>query len=89
MAGAGFATRRLRRAGRLRSGYRALRVLAWLTPAAFVAFLALIAYGLAGLGQRVFLGLLFAWQILAAWGLAQGAFTPHSRTHGAAASAEG
>lgn len=38
MAGAGFATRRLRLAGRLKSKYRTLRWLSWLTPAAFVAW---------------------------------------------------
>ena len=78
MAGAGFATRRLRRAGRLGSRYRALRILAWLTPVGFVAFLILVPYGFAGLGQRIFLGLMFAWQVMAAWGLAQGAFTPRA-----------
>lgn len=76
MAAAGFATRRLRRAGRLRSTYRALRILAWLAPIVFFVFLVLVSYGFAGLGQRVFLGLMFAWQLLAAWGLAGGAFTP-------------
>lgn len=74
MAAAGFATRRLRLAGRLRTKYRALRALAWLTPAAFVAFFLFASYGLAGLGQRVFLGILFAWQLLATWGLSVGAF---------------
>lgn len=78
MAAAGFATRRLRIAGRLGSKYRALRTLSWLTPAAFVAFFVSVSYGLAGLGQRVFLGVLFAWQLLATWGLSVGAFTgPH------------
>lgn len=76
MAAAGFASRRLRRACRLRSTYRALRILGWLTPVAFFVFLVLVSYGFAGLGQRVFLGLMFAWQLLPAWVLAGGAFTP-------------
>jgi Protein of unknown function (DUF998) len=76
MAAAGFATRRLRRAGRLGSKYRTLRLLSWLTPAAFVAFaFFFVSYGLAGLGQRVFLALMFAWQIIAARGLATGVFS--------------
>jgi len=76
MAAAGFATRRLRRAGRPGSKYRTLRLLSWLTPAAFVAFaMFFVSYGLAGLGQRVFLALMFAWQIIAAHGLATGVFS--------------
>jgi hypothetical protein len=76
MAAAGFATRRLRLAGRLGSAYRTLRFLSWLTPAAFVAFaLFFTSYGLPGLGQRIFLALMFAWQIIAAHGLATGAFS--------------
>ena len=78
MAAAAFATRRLRRAGRLRTRYRALQILAWLTPVAFVGFLILVGYGFAGLGQRIFLGLLFAWQLIAAWGLAHGDFSAGS-----------
>ncbi len=74
MMAAGFATRRLRLAGRLGSPYHPLRILSWLTPAAFLAFLVLTSYGWAGLGQRVFLALLFAWQLIAARGLAVGAF---------------
>ncbi len=75
MVGAGFATRRLRLAGRLGSKYHALRSLAWLTPVAFLAFaLFFVSYGLAGLGQRIFLALMFAWQVLTARGLATGAF---------------
>ena len=76
MAAAGFATRSLRLAGRLRPGYRALRLLSWLTPAAFVAFVTIFAsYGLVGFGQRIFLALMFAWQVIAAHGLAAGAFS--------------
>jgi hypothetical protein len=77
MAGAGFATRRLRLAGRLGSKYhRTLRSLAWLTPAAFLAFaFFFVSYGLAGLGQRIFLALMFTWQVLTARGLATGVFT--------------
>jgi hypothetical protein len=75
MAGAGFATRRLRLAGRLGSRYYTLRYLSWLTLAAFLAFvLFFTSYGLAGLGQRIFGAFIFAWQIIAAHGLATGAF---------------
>jgi len=70
-----FATRRLRLAGRLQPRYRALRILSWLAPVAFLAFMSSIGYGLAGLGQRVFLGLVFAWQLIAARGLEVGAFS--------------
>lgn len=77
LPGAGLVSRRLRRAGRLSGGYRWLRYLSWLTPAAFVAFAFLfVPAGLAGLGQRIFLALLFAWLLLAARGLEQGAFAP-------------
>jgi hypothetical protein len=76
MVGAGIASRRLRIAGRLQSTYRSLRWLSWLTPVSFAAFATIfVSLGLAGLGQRVFLALMFAWQIIAAWGLAVGAFS--------------
>lgn len=74
MAAAGLASRRLRIAGRLGFRYRSLRALAWLTPVAFVAFIVSVPFGLAGLGQRIFLAVLFAWQLLAAWGISVGAF---------------
>ncbi|MGD8328541.1 MAG: DUF998 domain-containing protein [Acidobacteriota bacterium] len=77
MPGAGLVTRRLRLAGRLRGRYRLLRALSWLTPVAFVAFVAVfIPRGLAGLGQRIFLALVFAWLIIAARGLEDGTFSP-------------
>jgi hypothetical protein len=80
MVGAGFVTRRLRLAGRLGPKYHILRLLSWLTPVAFVAFaFFFVSYGLAGLGQRVFLALMFAWQIIAQYGLATGAFSPRDR----------
>lgn len=75
MAAAGFATRRLRRAGRLGSRFRWLRILSWLTPVAFVAFLVSVSYGFAGLGQRIFLAVMFAWQLLAARGIVDDAFS--------------
>lgn len=75
MVAAGFATRRLRLAGRLTSKYRSLRVLSWLTPVAFLAFLISVSYGFAGLGQRIFLGSMFAWQLIAARGIVNGAFS--------------
>lgn len=74
MAAAGFATRRLRRAGRLEGRYRILRALAWLAPLAFVASFIAASNGWAGLGQRVFLGVPLAWQLIAAWGMTEGAF---------------
>lgn len=82
MPGAGLVSRRLRRAGRLRGGYRWLRPLSWLIPLAFVAFVTVFtAAGLIGLGQRIFIALLFAWLLLAARGLETGAFssTPPTR----------
>ncbi len=75
MLGAGLASRRLRLAGRLRGGYRALRVLAWAAPVAFVVFATyFVPQGLAGLGQRIFLLVLFAWVVLFARGVDTGAF---------------
>lgn len=75
MPGAGLVSRRLRLAGRLRGGYRWLRYLSWLTPAAFVAFaVVFIPAGFAGLGQRIFLALLLAWLLLAARGVEKGEF---------------
>lgn len=76
MIGAGIASRRLRRAGRLASKYRILQILSWLTPASFIAMATLFAsFGLVGLGQRIFIALMFAWQIIAAHGLSVGAFS--------------
>lgn len=75
MGAAGFATRRLRLAGRLMSRYRALRLVSWLTPVAFLAFLVSVSYGFAGLGQRIFLGSMFAWQLMFAWGIVEDAFS--------------
>lgn len=76
MIGAGLASRRLRIAGRLRGQYRWLRVLSWLSPVAFIAFATvLVPYGLAGLGQRLFLLLLILWVMLAARGLDKAAFS--------------
>ena len=76
MIAIGVTSRRLRLSGRLQSRYRPLRLLSWLTPAAFVAMATLFAsYGLIGLGQRIFLVLMFAWLLIAARGLAEGAFS--------------
>ena len=76
MPGAGLVSRRLRIAGRLHGGYRWLRYLSWLVPAAFIAMFAVFApYGLTGLGQRIFLALFFLWLIIAARGLETGAFS--------------
>jgi hypothetical protein len=76
MVGAGLASRRLRLAGRLRGGYRALRYLSWLAPATFMAFAVYaVPAGFAGLGQRIFLLVLFAWVVLAARGIENGAFS--------------
>jgi hypothetical protein len=65
---------------RFGSEYSAGRM-GWLMKLAFFvwggALLALalaMARGLAGLGQRVFLAFMFAWQVLTARGLATGAF---------------
>lgn len=75
MPGAGLVSRRLRRAGRLRGPYRWLRPLSWLTFALFIAFaFGFASMGLAGLGQRLFLGALFTWLLMAGWGLGSGAF---------------
>jgi hypothetical protein len=84
MLAAGLASRRLRLAGRLRGVYRALRHLAWLAPVSFVAFVVyFVPQGLAGIGQRIFLLVLFAWVVLAGRGIETGAFsrTPCQR-HG-------
>ena len=78
MIGTGIASRRLRRAGRLSSKYRILQILSWLMPAAFIAMATLFAsYGLVGLGQRIFLALMFAWLLIAAHGLSVSAFSSH------------
>lgn len=77
MPGAILVSRRLRVAGRLSGSYRWLRPLSWLMPIAFIA-MAIVFHpsGFAGLGQRIFLALAFTWVILAARGLAKGAFLP-------------
>lgn len=75
MIGAGFISRRLRIAGRLRGRYRWVRALAWLNPVAFLTSIMVFGpLGLAGLGQRIFLLVLFSWVILVARGLDKGAF---------------
>lgn len=77
MPGAGLVSRRLRVAGRLSGSYRLLRPLSWLMPVAFIAMaIGFHPLGLAGLGQRIFLAVVFTWVILAARGLANGAFLP-------------
>jgi hypothetical protein len=77
IAGAGFVSRRLRIENRLHGKYRALRILSWALPLAFVAFATVfVPYGLAGLGQRTFLFLLFAWILITIRGIAEGAFSP-------------
>lgn len=75
MPGAGLVSRRLRVAGRLSGSYRWLRPLSWLMPVAFIAMVVgFHPLGLAGLGQRIFLAVVLTWVILAARGLAKGAF---------------
>lgn len=77
MIGAGLVSRQLRLTGRLHGRYRWLRLLSWLSPIAAVGFVAIfIPRGLAGVGQRIFILLLILWVILAAHGLAKGAFSP-------------
>ena len=80
MSGAGLVSRRLRVAGRLSGSYLWLRPLSWLMPGAFIAMATVFhPHGFAGLGQRIFLVLAFTWVILAARGLAKGAFVPHQQ----------
>ena len=80
MPGAGLVSRRLRVAGRLSGGYRWLRPLSWLIPVAFLAMAIVFQpRGFVGLGQRIFLVLVFTWLILAAQGLAKGAFSQTGR----------
>ncbi len=77
MPGAGLVSRRLRLAGRLRGPYRWLRALSWLITVSFFVFaFGFASIGLSGLGQRLFLGVLFAWLFMAAWGLGKGVFAP-------------
>lgn len=76
---AGLISRRLRLAGRLRGGYRWLRILAWAMP---LGLLAVMFYfeprGIEGLGQRIFIAMMLAWLLIAAQGLRKGAFGPTS-----------
>lgn len=68
-------SRRLRSAGRLKGRYRYLRPLSWAVALFFLASLFLFGpLQLVGLGQRLFLSVLFAWLILATRGLQTGAF---------------
>lgn len=54
------------------------RSLSWSAPVAFVAMATLFAsYGLMGLGQCIFLALMFAWLLIAAHGLSVGAYSSH------------
>jgi hypothetical protein len=73
-------TGRLRRAGRLYGQFRWLILLAWLAPFALVVFnVWLIPVGFAGLGQRMFLAVVFAWLLLAARGFMKGDFVLEER----------
>ena len=75
LPGIGLVSRRLRKAGRLSGAYRYLRHLSWLVPALFITSILLLGpIGLTGLGQRIFIASVFTWIILAAHGLARGAF---------------
>lgn len=74
--GAGLVSRRLRVSGRLHGKYRWLRLLSWLSPVAFIVFVTVfIPHGFAGLGQRLFILIVFLWIVLAAHGLQKGAFS--------------
>lgn len=76
----GLVTWRLYKARRLRGGYKVLPVLALLLPIAFVVFAAWsIEAGYAGLGQRVFLALFFAWMLIASFGIVTGSFDADRR----------
>jgi len=76
MPGAILVSRRLRAAGKLHGRYRWLPLLSWLLPVAFVSMVAVfIPIGLAGLGQRIFLALVFIWVVVVARGLEKGAFS--------------
>jgi hypothetical protein len=78
--GIAIATRRLQRAGRLHGEFRGLILLSWLAPLTLVVFnVWLIPAGFAGLGQRVFLAVVFAWLLLAARGFVKSAFVSEQR----------
>ena len=64
----------LRRANRLRGGYRVLTHLSWLVPVLFLAMHLLFApRQLAELGQRLTLAAMFTWLLMAAYGIRTGA----------------
>lgn len=68
-------SRRLAGANRLGGLYRGLRPLAWLLVALFLAMMFVFGpLGVVGLGQRIFIGGMFGWLLLAAHGLRAGAF---------------
>lgn len=53
-----------------------MRLLSWLALATFIAFaFYFTSCGLAKFGQRIFLAIMFAWQIIAAYGLSTGVFS--------------
>lgn len=73
--GAILISRRLARADRLHGRYRRLGLLAWLLiPLCLAMLLVFARFDAIGLGQRIFLGGVFAWLLLAAHGLRAGAF---------------
>lgn len=75
MPGAIIISRHLAQADRLRGRYRRLRLLAWLLVPLFLAMMFVFGpSGVIGAGQRIFLGGLFAWLLLAAQGLQTGSF---------------
>lgn len=80
--GAIVISRRLARANRLRGRYLRLRLLAWLLVPLFLAMMFVFGpIGVIGAGQRIFLGGVFVWLLLAAQGLRTGSFSaPGPRT---------
>lgn len=68
-------TRKLRKADRLKSKYKALRYLPWVITLLFLSmFFVFSTLNLVGLGQRLFLCALFYWLFLTSRGLQTGAF---------------
>ena len=68
-------SRRFRMSNLLRNEYRALWLLSWLVLFLFLSMIfAFDPFQLIGLGQRIFLAVMFSWLILAARGVQTGAF---------------
>lgn len=75
-------SRKLRLGDLLKGKYKALRYLPWVITLLFLSMMFVFeALNMVGLGQRLFLFVLFYWLFLSSWGLQKGAFASDKDLH--------